>query len=554
MRPLARCAALTWALVAVAPLTARAGFKCPAKGGDEWREYRSKHFVVQTDVGGFKVQLLVRQLERMHALELQALVGEQVEIPGRLRVLAFGDPALFTELAGSSIVGAFYGHSWMREPFIALPIAGLEAEPEMIAHEIAHHLSRFLFPRQPAWFSEGLAQFVQTIADISAPRMPFTGSHIVRGNPVQSGNVGVTPMHMAAALQLAPVVPVRELLQWDGHRESGDGKYHLYSWLLYHWLWNARSKQFTAFQQRLSNGDDDAAALRAEIPELDPGNAAALAKVDDALERYRRSGRYASYHVDAQTDGSFTEGQALSSAEVHSLIYDASARRDDKETLAALDEALGEDATHPVAIAVRAARADAASLAALRKAVAARPSDWRAWLLVGLALGDSFRDEAEKEAAYRKAAALNPASAWAHVELAHHLVTHGRPKEALPVANRALDLDPADPYAIQGLAEVAADLGKCKEALVLQRRAASMVPAATPEAPSWPNTRCAAGPSPLPGPAWRRRPRADGGARLMRLPAAGSTTLPCRRACSSSTTRRTSAVRWPSAWRASAAR
>src|SRR5712692_4978931 len=228
MRPLRRWAAV---LLLCAPLAARAGFRCPAKGGAEWREYRSKHFVVDTDASRFKVELRVAQLERMHVLELQALFGEQVEIPGRVRVLAFADPSFFTELAGR-YVGAFYRRSWMREPIIALPIVGLEARPETVAHEVAHHLSRFLFPRQPAWFAEGLAEFVQTIANTGPQLTPELGSHIVRGNPDQRG-VGAAPVEMSAALKEAPLVRVQELLQWDGEEESMTGKYHLHSWLLY---------------------------------------------------------------------------------------------------------------------------------------------------------------------------------------------------------------------------------------------------------------------------------------------------------------------------------
>jgi hypothetical protein len=319
MRPLGRWVAV---VLLCAPLAARAGFRCPAKGGAEWREYRSKHFVVDTDAARLKVKLLVAQLERMHALELQALFGEQVEIPGRVRVLAFTDPKFFADLAGR-YVGAFYRRSWMREPIIALPIVGLEAQPETVAHEVAHHLSRFLFPWQPAWFSEGLAEFVQTVANTSAPVMPATGSHMVRGNPDQGGAVGSTPIEMVTALERAPRVRVQELLHWDGRIDSDTGAYHLYSWLLYHWLWNNRSKQFTAFQQRLSNGEDPAAALRTELPELNPGNSAALAKLDDALESYRRSGRVASYRVNAEVDASFAEASPLSSADVHVLLLDA---------------------------------------------------------------------------------------------------------------------------------------------------------------------------------------------------------------------------------------
>src|SRR6266849_7795364 len=236
-------------LLAGTPLAARAGFRCPAKGGPEWREYRSQHFVVQADGARVRVGALIRQLESMHVLELQALVGEQLEIPCRIRVIAYRDPNLFTEVAGRFYIAAFYGHSRMREPIIVLPFGGVEARPETVAHEVAHHLSRFLFPRQPAWFAEGLAEFVQTIANTGPQLTPELGSHIVRGNPDQRG-VGAAPVEMSAALKEAPLVRVQELLQWDGEEESMTGKYHLHSWLLYHWLWNNRAKQFTAFQQR----------------------------------------------------------------------------------------------------------------------------------------------------------------------------------------------------------------------------------------------------------------------------------------------------------------
>ena len=66
-----------------------AAFRCPAKGGEPWREYRSAHFVLDTDSGTGDAQKLIQKMEHMRALVLQALVGEQVEIPGRVRVLAF---------------------------------------------------------------------------------------------------------------------------------------------------------------------------------------------------------------------------------------------------------------------------------------------------------------------------------------------------------------------------------------------------------------------------------------------------------------------------------
>src|SRR5216683_4964795 len=156
----------------------------------------------------------------------------------------------------------------------------------------------------------------------------------------------------------------------------------------------------------------------------------------------------------AKWDAAFTEGPVLGSADLHMLLLGAAGNRDeDKEMLGAVDEALREDPAQPEAIVAR-ARADKSSpLPLLRKSVAARPGDWRAWLLLGTALGDGSGEE--KEAAYRKAVALNPDSASAHETLARYLLSRGRAKEALPMANRALDLVPADENSVDTLAGVA---------------------------------------------------------------------------------------------------
>jgi hypothetical protein len=58
-----------------------ASFRCPARGGAPWREYRSAHFVIDTDAGARDAQSLVREFEHMRALLLQALVGERVPGP-----------------------------------------------------------------------------------------------------------------------------------------------------------------------------------------------------------------------------------------------------------------------------------------------------------------------------------------------------------------------------------------------------------------------------------------------------------------------------------------
>src|ERR1700681_2736700 len=96
-----------FALLASAPALA-GGFRCSAQGGPQWREYRTRHFIVDTDQSPQSAAILIKDLETLHALELQSLVGEQVEIPGHVRVLAPASEALFKELADHPDTLAFF--------------------------------------------------------------------------------------------------------------------------------------------------------------------------------------------------------------------------------------------------------------------------------------------------------------------------------------------------------------------------------------------------------------------------------------------------------------
>jgi tetratricopeptide (TPR) repeat protein len=481
-------ASLVAALLAASPLAARAGvplaYRCEARGGAAWREYRSAHFVVDTEVSRAKAEALLGDLERMQHLVVQAMVGESVEIPGRVRVIAFAGPEQLRELAGSSHVTGFFAIGRLDEPTIVLSVDGLRASPEVIAHELVHHLSWFLYPRQPRWFAEGLAQFIETVATTRTESAPATGTHLVRGGRESGGHwAGLAPdSAMWSLKEWTGPVDVKDLLGWDEVRSDGDvpERHHVWSWLLYHYLWNQRSKAFTAFQERLAAAEDPAEAWRAAFPEYDPAKPGALAALEEALDKYRRAGRFVAYQVKAGTvDAAFTDAP-LAAADLHALLAGVRLSTDAGGTAlrrAELAEALREDPAQPVALYELAALDKASPVAGLRRSVAARPGDWRAWALLGHALGEG--DAAEQEGAYRKAVGLATDNAFANVGLAWLLVRTGRAKEALPVANRAVDLAPWDAATVSTLATVAAHLGKCREALVLERRAAALTGTST---------------------------------------------------------------------------
>lgn len=478
MVPFAR-AAVTAAIL-LAASAAHGGepptYRCEARGGPAWREYRSAHFTLATDMGAARAEALVASLEYLHALVVKALLGDGVEIPGRVQVVAFASPGDFRKLAASDEIRGYFGIGRFHSPFIVVSGDGFDADEETVAHELAHHVSSYAFARQPRWFAEGLAQFVQTVGRVRGATAAATGTHLVRGGRGSGGRwAGVAPTDLVRWLHAESGGMPRDLLTWSGKELPGEmGRYYVWSWLLYHWLWNTRSKAFGAFAGRLANAEDPAAAWRASFPDLDPSRPGAFEGLQRMLDLYAKNGRFVTYEVKAAPDLRFTVAP-LPAAEVHVLLSGVGRGPRDADGLRAeLEEALGEQPDHPVAIAaMRWSPAERA--AALREAAAARPSDWRAWLLLGDTLQDE-RDRPEKEAAYRKAIALNEDGATARNNLAWHLLQAGRVKEALPHANAALDLAPWSPAIVDTLAVTAFELGKCKEALVLERRALDLVP------------------------------------------------------------------------------
>jgi tetratricopeptide (TPR) repeat protein len=110
-----------------------------------------------------------------------------------------------------------------------------------------------------------------------------------------------------------------------------------------------------------------------------------------------------------------------------------------------VDDTNGADpgALHIQGLAARAAGRWLAAEQAFRKVTELRPDELDAWLELTWALASLDQTE-EAIAAARQAVAINPESAAALGNLASALSQGGRPREALPSIDRALELDPAD--------------------------------------------------------------------------------------------------------------
>jgi tetratricopeptide (TPR) repeat protein len=456
---LAALIAIGWNLAACAgphPLI------CEARGGPAWSQYRSQHFSIYSDAEPGEVAATADELELLRAQILEGMVSGPLEVPGRLRVVALADSRVFREVAGPHVAGYFT--EYLGEPVIVVPIAWIFQSPEIIAHELGHYLSRYLFPVQPRWFSEGLAGFVETVGS-SEPRC--------------RGRVGAVSVQRARSVSDGRLPTAGELLSWAGAIDDDrPGSFHAGSWLLFGWLWNARSAQFAGYQRALSRGDPPDGAWRAAFPEYDQVDPAAMDRLDQAVTDYRQRGTFLSYPVKASAQARLSKVARVPPADVHLLLLGIRRRVGGSSEGASeafrseLEEALQEDPLQPLAL-LRVTKNPVSLQEALRRSTAARPGYALGWALLGESLRDP-KDEAEREAAYRKALSLEPDSPTMSAALAWHLVRTDRSAEAWRLATFAADAVPWSPRNLMTLALAAAGSDRCDEALEARRRALAL--------------------------------------------------------------------------------
>lgn len=138
----------------LAPDPARAGgFKCPEAGGPTWREMRTAHFVVRTDLTSGKAKDLAEELERVYEAVRYGLFRKPPET-GVIHVLALADEEEYDLFAPKDAM-AYYAPRRFSGPTIVLYGKGADLMRIIVAHEITHHVAARAFARQPPWFGEG---------------------------------------------------------------------------------------------------------------------------------------------------------------------------------------------------------------------------------------------------------------------------------------------------------------------------------------------------------------------------------------------------------------
>ena len=452
----ARSAALA-ILTATACATVPVLSPVPPDGGG-WRELRTEHFVLRTDLPPGRARGLLAELEAVvDSLDKGLFRDSRKELSLSVDVVAFEherDVDLFLPAGAQAIVSPDPRSSRLT---IVMKGAFGELQRAVVAHELTHVLMAASFARQPLWFKEGVACYAETIG--------WEG-------PDRNVTMGRVPAWRRWSALGPAAAAVRDLLLADRRL---DAEQYSLAWGLVHYLMYRQGEAFVSLQERFARGEDPRQAWRATFPRWDPEVAGGPERLRDEVWTYLSAPLEYTQLRARKPEGlpAITE-RKLTAGDVHDLRvglpWQNGGRPVPREVFAAeLEAALASGSV--VAAWIRGESHPAEKLVLAERATRDHPDDARAWLL----LAASVTEPARAEAALRRAVGLDPSNAAIRSALARHLVQSGRALEALPHASEAVRLAPWSAWAIETLAAVAYAQGRCPEAVRLQLRAAENI-------------------------------------------------------------------------------
>jgi hypothetical protein len=457
-------------LLSVVPMIARAEVvACPDPEAPAWVEVASPHFLIRTDAGAGVARDTAQHLERLRVATVRSAFGGKLEAPGVTEVVILRDDEEMSDLTGrkesDEMLGGFFQVYLGRSRIVATR-KFLPFSPSLhtLQHEMAHQLLAHAFPRQPRWFSEGMAEFLAAVEVNEAGDRPVA----VLGKP-------------PPPWKWQEKVSASEVLSWacGGSREV---PCYQSAWWLVHYLMNNRADAFADFQRRLARAEDPAAAWKASFPDLDPASAKAMDAFDTVLRDYSRSGKYGVAKVPFDEPKLTLTPRPMACAEVRATYAEMVMNPFQVDPAAGPRRAAAEKAASlkldpsglPVwrLLAVDAASPGTFSLAT--RAVKASPGDWRGWYLVLASAGEAAANQPLRKEAIEKLASAPPDDVLVLSDLTWALLGQGDDGRAVAVAARAVKLAPWEPLVVDAWAVVQASLGQCKEARAAIQRAVDL--------------------------------------------------------------------------------
>jgi len=476
-----------------------------ASGGQGWHELRTAHFTLRTDLEPDAAIHAAVEIERTRAALLAAMWPSVKDVGVEtVDVVVLADGMEFERYAGRASNGLYShlalpprivlwgaperwevrvgGPRWQEVPagnrnsssevlryeFNAhLPVVRAGSSSPL-RHELAHHIAAAVYGRQPLWFSEGQAQFLESL------KLSEDG---------RSATVGlINPIAWQQFVRIR-TISVADVLDWQtlGLRLPRLESLGLYggSWQVFQWLFTTRPEGLRCYQERLAAAEEPRRAWADCLPDIVP------ADLDRILWEFARRGTPRLVQVSIQPVGVEADIRPLTAAEVHlvhaQLALAGGTAAQNAELLAEarteVEEALAADPACVGALRLQAPNLPPpARVEAGRRAVAAHPEDGWAWLLLADALWDASGAASERDQAYRQAVRLLPESPLPLARAARNLLSLHETAVALAWSEHAARLAPwnGEVLAVHALALGAA--GRCAEARSVEAQAHKALP------------------------------------------------------------------------------
>ncbi len=438
---------------------------CPAEGGHAWHEVRSAHFLVRTNLDPVPARKVTLDLEKYRRALLRAW-SRDFDPPGRLEVIVLRTRGQLAEFDASGYSG--FTAFTVRGPVIVMDgggdiYSGKAAARNVQAHELAHYLSRFMLVRQPRWFAEGLATYLETVS------LGKEGTEAV---------IGLPHAQSLAYVRLARWMKLEGLWRWDQELRSIEDPtgHYASSWLWVYYLMEEHGQRFSDFQVRLALAEDPKKAFEEAF--------AGAGDLEEGLRRFIERGNFPRRAVPMPQVPVELEIREMEGAEVHALrarLHLMGSGRDWKEQSEQVQLEVAQGVSeNPTNVSVALLQASFISnaqehLAVAETLVKARPDEGLAWGLLGRALQRARSPVDLQEQAYVRAVELLPDDANAHNELAWFYVVTNAPRRGYDSALRALQLAPFSPEIVDTYAAVLFGMGRCSRSINAQRRAIDLL-------------------------------------------------------------------------------
>jgi hypothetical protein len=273
--------------------------------GQAWLEVRSPHFDLYTDLQEAAALDMAHALEESRAGLIRVAWRAESDPQGRTEVAVFASEERFHDyVQDSDTAGLAQSYVGMERLIVTYwdeeRPSGL---PRVAVHEIAHDLSYWFTPLQPAWYSEGMASFLEGLQYDRATHRAILGEV-----PPNMLRVLKTPGRTAGS--------TRELFDAPRavHEDAWEtSRFYFTSWLLVHYLMNHQGEPFYQFQLDLSALRDWREAWSQRFPKLGP------LELDASLEQYLDGGQF-NYVVEQVEVPAFSPRvRVLSAAEGHGV-------------------------------------------------------------------------------------------------------------------------------------------------------------------------------------------------------------------------------------------